>query len=127
MEGTTCLSGYGRLSVRGRRAKLSGPVASGSASTCTTLTQSDDCEYALAARLYSSPFGERQSDMPPTKSQAGADAASRRLSVTVPATHYSELVRLASVNKVSVAWLVRDAIERYLGDRQPLLRSEWRG
>lgn len=44
-----------------------------------------------------------------------------RTTVTIPAEHYSELLNLARQNKVSVAWLVRDAVEKYLSERAPLL------
>jgi len=37
-----------------------------------------------------------------------------RITVSVPTEHHNELETLASQNKVSVAWVVRDAIEKYL-------------
>jgi hypothetical protein len=52
----------------------------------------------------------------PTDSQPAV-----RTTVSIPAHHYAELERLARQNKVSVAWLVRDAVEKYLGDKAPLL------
>jgi len=44
-----------------------------------------------------------------------------RTTVSIPANHYAELEQLARKNKVSVAWLVRHAIERLLADQSPLL------
>jgi predicted transcriptional regulator len=37
-----------------------------------------------------------------------------RTTVTVPVEDYSELEQLAEKKKVSVAWVVRDAIDSYL-------------
>jgi len=44
-----------------------------------------------------------------------------RTSVSLPVEHYQELERIAESNKVSVAWVVRQAVETYLVDRYPLL------
>lgn len=46
-----------------------------------------------------------------------------RTTVSIPAKHYSQLEELARQNKVSIAWVVRDAIDRYLTERAPLLSS----
>lgn len=37
-----------------------------------------------------------------------------RLSVSVPSIDYSMIERIASNHKVSVAWVIRDAIDKYL-------------
>ena len=37
-----------------------------------------------------------------------------RITVSVPAKHHGQLESLAAKNRVSVAWIVRDAIEKYL-------------
>jgi metal-responsive CopG/Arc/MetJ family transcriptional regulator len=37
-----------------------------------------------------------------------------RVSVSFPPDHYAELQRIAAEKKVSVAWVVRDAVELYL-------------
>lgn len=47
----------------------------------------------------------------------------RRVSVTFPADHYAELERIAGRKRVSVAWVVRDAVEGYLAAETPLLRQ----
>ena len=46
-----------------------------------------------------------------------------RLSVTFPLEVYVELERLAKKRKVSVAWVVRDAAEKYITEEYPLLRD----
>lgn len=43
-----------------------------------------------------------------------------RLSVSLTPEQHTELVDIANKNKVSVAWVVREAIERLLHDEQPL-------
>jgi hypothetical protein len=46
-----------------------------------------------------------------------------RASVTFSADQYAELERIAEEKKVSVAWVVRDAVEKYLEAQCPLF---WR-
>ncbi|MBU2732721.1 ribbon-helix-helix protein, CopG family [Acidithiobacillus ferrooxidans] len=46
--------------------------------------------------------------------------ASRRASVTFPTGLYAELERIAEEKKVSVAWVVRDAVEKYVEAQYPL-------
>lgn len=46
-----------------------------------------------------------------------------RTSVSLPREHYSILASVAEQNRVSVAWVVRDAVARYVEDRWPLLRG----
>lgn len=41
-----------------------------------------------------------------------------RLSITVPPDEHSELQRIAEENRVSIAWVVRDAVTKYLADSQ---------
>lgn len=43
-----------------------------------------------------------------------------RLSVSLAPEQHAELVEIATKHKVSVAWVVREAIERLLHDEQPL-------
>lgn len=45
-----------------------------------------------------------------------------RTSVTFPGDVYAELERIAEEKKVSVAWVVRDAVEKYVDARYPLFR-----
>lgn len=46
--------------------------------------------------------------------------ATHRLSVSLTADQHTELSEIAEENKVSVAWVVREAIERLLIDERPL-------
>jgi metal-responsive CopG/Arc/MetJ family transcriptional regulator len=48
---------------------------------------------------------------------------SPRLSVTIPHETYDSLERIARKKKVSLAWVVRDAAERYVSDEHPLFRE----
>ncbi|MDR5727019.1 MAG: ribbon-helix-helix domain-containing protein [Terriglobia bacterium] len=48
---------------------------------------------------------------------------SPRLSVTVPSETYHSLEIIAKKKKVSLAWVVRDAAERYVSDELPLFRE----
>ncbi len=47
-----------------------------------------------------------------------------RASVTFPAHLYAELERIAEEKKVSVAWVVRDAVEKYVETLYPLFPHE---
>lgn len=44
------------------------------------------------------------------------DRETTRVSVTFPVEHYEKLESLAEENKVSIAWVVRDAVEQYLSN-----------
>lgn len=48
---------------------------------------------------------------------------SPRLSVTIPSETYDSLERIARKKKVSLAWVVRDAAEKYVSDELPLFRG----
>jgi metal-responsive CopG/Arc/MetJ family transcriptional regulator len=48
-------------------------------------------------------------------------AQTRRTSVSFPADLYHTLERIAEEQKLSVAWIIRDATEKYVKDRWPLL------
>jgi metal-responsive CopG/Arc/MetJ family transcriptional regulator len=65
----------------------------------------------------------------PTKSQQPAKAEPRtmRASVSFPRELYDTLERIAKERKVSVAWIVRDAAEKYVGDQWPLLDGRRKG
>ena len=51
-----------------------------------------------------------------------ATAKSVRTSVTISADDHEELERIAEHKKVSLAWVIRDAVERYLANESPLFR-----
>lgn len=50
-----------------------------------------------------------------------------RASVSFPPELYATLERIAKEKKVSVAWVVRDAAERYVGDQWPLFAEKGQG
>lgn len=50
-----------------------------------------------------------------------ADSAAHRLSVSLTAEQHRELNEIARRNRVSVAWVIREAIDRLLKDDMPLL------
>jgi metal-responsive CopG/Arc/MetJ family transcriptional regulator len=58
----------------------------------------------------------------PTKSQDAHKSV--RTSVSLPPDLHDTLERLAKSKKVSVAWLIRDAAERYVGEQWPLFQRE---
>lgn len=47
-----------------------------------------------------------------------------RASVSFPPELYVMLERIAKEKKVSVAWVVREAAERYVGDQWPLFAGK---
>ncbi len=47
-----------------------------------------------------------------------------RVSVTFDGRDYDELQAIAEEKRVSVAWVVRDAVGSYLGERSPLFRRD---
>jgi hypothetical protein len=48
---------------------------------------------------------------------------STRTTVSLSPEDYEELASIAARNKVSVAWVIRDAVSRYLAEQAPLLRQ----
>jgi metal-responsive CopG/Arc/MetJ family transcriptional regulator len=50
-----------------------------------------------------------------------------RLSVTLSEEIYSSLERIARTKKVSMAWVIREAAEKYIGDEAPLFRGHGNG
>lgn len=44
-----------------------------------------------------------------------------RASITFPPDLYTTIEGLAKQKKVSIAWIVRDAVEKYITDQWPLL------
>lgn len=51
----------------------------------------------------------------------GAHERTIRTSISFPEEQYQILERIAAENKVSLAWVVRDAIDGYLKSKWPLL------
>jgi len=50
--------------------------------------------------------------------------AAVRASITFPPDLYKTLEEIARQKKVSLAWVVRDAVEKYITDKWPLLANE---
>ena len=46
--------------------------------------------------------------------RSGARDETIRCSISFPTDHYREVERIANEKRVSVAWVVRDALEHYL-------------
>jgi metal-responsive CopG/Arc/MetJ family transcriptional regulator len=46
-----------------------------------------------------------------------------RRSVSLPADECAELERIAAERRVSVSWVVRDAVSKYLASRTPLFNQ----
>ena len=60
-----------------------------------------------------------------TKKGRGANkGASLRASVSFPRELYETLERIARRKKVSLAWVVREAAEKYVEDQTPLFREQ---
>jgi hypothetical protein len=51
-------------------------------------------------------------------------SGSPRASVTFPPDLYHTLEHLAKMKKVSVAWIVREAAEKYVADQWPLFAKK---
>lgn len=58
---------------------------------------------------------------PPRRKPINQDvsSAATRASVTFPTALYQALEEIARLKKVSVAWVVRDAAERYVAEQTP--------
>ena len=50
-----------------------------------------------------------------------AKAKTVRASVSLPTEVYETIGRIAEEKKVSTAWVIREAVERYVSDQWPLL------
>lgn len=48
-----------------------------------------------------------------------------RVSVTFPAHLYSSIEIIAKKKKVSLAWVIRDAVEKYVSDLTPLFPEKY--
>lgn len=49
--------------------------------------------------------------------------AQTRVTVSFPPKVYETLDKIAKQNKVSFAWVVREAAERYIGEKWPLFKE----
>ena len=59
-----------------------------------------------------------------TKALQATDPKTVRVSVSFPIDLYETLERIAKDKKVSVAWVVRDASEKYVNEQWPLLAGK---
>lgn len=57
----------------------------------------------------------------PQKAESKTDPKTTRASVSFPSDLYQTLEQIAKEKRVSVAWIVRDAAERYVNEQWPLL------
>lgn len=57
----------------------------------------------------------------PTDAQNNDEKSVHRLSVSLTVEQYRELNEIARKNRVSVAWVVREAVDRLLKEDMPLL------
>ena len=55
--------------------------------------------------------------IPQSRTPVVGDAV-ERISVSLPADHKQALEKIASKKKVSIAWVIRDAVEKYLESDQ---------
>ena len=61
--------------------------------------------------------------MQKTKVPKEGNQKSTRTTVSLPSEDYKELERIAVRNKVSVAWVIREAVSHYLAEQAPLFRQ----
>ena len=52
------------------------------------------------------------------------EASSVRATISFPTDVYATLDEIAKQKKVSLAWVVREATEKYLADKWPLLKGQ---
>jgi predicted DNA-binding protein len=58
------------------------------------------------------------------RSMKAHSAAAIRASISFPPEVYETLEMIAREKKVSLAWVVREAAERYIADTWPLLKGQ---
>ena len=63
-------------------------------------------------------------DKPNRPAKARETSKSVRTSVSIPRDLHETLALLAKEKKVSVAWVIRDAAGKYVGEQWPLLNRE---
>lgn len=60
---------------------------------------------------------------PPQRAGLKPEPKTTRASVSFPNDLYETLEKMATEKKVSVAWIVRDAAEKYVSEQWPLLHG----
>ena len=58
----------------------------------------------------------------PTKLEESKDQVTR-ITVSLSKDDYDEITRIAQSKKVSASWVVRDAVDQYLSEQNPLFRK----
>lgn len=58
------------------------------------------------------------------KKMKAPSAAQVRATISFPPVIYETLEIIAREKKVSLAWVVREAAEQYIGDKWPLLKGQ---
>ena len=58
------------------------------------------------------------------RSMKASRVPSVRASISFPADLYETLEEIAKQKKVSLAWVVRDAVEQYVADKWPLFNRQ---
>ncbi len=58
------------------------------------------------------------------KKMKAESAATVRASISFPPDVYETLETIAKEKKVSLAWVVREAAEKYIADKWPLFRGQ---
>lgn len=53
-----------------------------------------------------------------------ADSSSVRATISFPLDLYQTLEGIAQQKKVSLAWVVREAVEQYIADKWPLFKNQ---
>jgi predicted transcriptional regulator len=61
-----------------------------------------------------------------SRSAEAAERQVHRLSVSLSDDHYGQIIEIARRNRVSIAWVVREAVERMLAESQPQRRQRRR-
>jgi predicted DNA-binding protein len=59
---------------------------------------------------------------PDNRKQKAHSAAQVRATISFPPEVYETLENIAKEKKVSLAWVVREAAEKYIGDKWPLFK-----
>jgi hypothetical protein len=61
---------------------------------------------------------------PGARKDAKSKPAAVRASISFPSDVYETLEGIAKEKKVSLAWVVREAAEKYIADKWPLFRGQ---
>jgi metal-responsive CopG/Arc/MetJ family transcriptional regulator len=67
--------------------------------------------------------GERETKQRIVKKTNSENTAAVRASISFPREVYDTLEMIAQEKKVSLAWVVREAAEKYIGEKWPLLKG----